>query len=266
MSEKKSKKTKIISWNVNGLRALHNKELLLPFIKKHKPDIFCIQETKAEKFQLPDEVKSIEGYHAYFASSKEKKGYSGVAVYSKEEPKKIEYGMGISEYDVEGRLLALKYDKFTLLNVYFPNGGQGPERLEYKMEFYNAFLKYVDYLHRKGQSIIFCGDVNTAHKKIDLARPANNEGKTGFLPIERAWINRVVEHNYIDVFRHFYPEKEKAYTYWDMKSRARERNVGWRIDYFFTSADMIDNVESTKILTDVMGSDHCPIQIILKKE
>ncbi|MFA5831472.1 MAG: exodeoxyribonuclease III [Candidatus Paceibacterota bacterium] len=252
---------KIISWNVNGLRATHNNKLFLPFISKTKPDILCLQETKAEKSQLPADVVNIPGYFSYFASPKEKKGYSGVAIYTKEEPKKVEYGIGMPEFDKEGRVLAAHYSEFVLLNVYFPNGGGGEARLKYKMEFYDAFLSFVDGLKKKGNKIIFCGDVNTAHEAIDLARPKENENTTGFLPEERAWIDEVVAHGYADAFRHLHPSKKDAYTFWDMKSRARDRNVGWRIDYFFVSNNLLPKIKSTNILFEVFGSDHCPISL-----
>ncbi len=251
--------TKIISWNVNGLRAVHRKEIFLDFVKKQNPDILCLQETKAEENQLPDEVKNILGFSSFFSSSKIKKGYSGVAIYTKELPQKIEYGIGIKKFDDEGRIVVAHYKSFIVFSVYFPNGGGGPERLKYKLEFYDEFLKYINKLKNKGKKIIFCGDVNTAHEEIDLARPKNNEGNTGFLPEERAWIDEVINLGFIDVFRNFYPNKKDAYTYWDMKTRARDRNVGWRLDYFFVSSDLINKIKSTKILSTIYGSDHSPI-------
>lgn len=252
---------RIVSWNVNGLRAIHNRGDFLPFVEKEKADVLCIQEIKADDHQLPDELRVIDGYSAYFCSSKTKKGYSGVAIYAKRQPNKVVYGMGIPKFDDEGRLLGLFYDDFVILNVYFPNGGQGPHRIEYKMEYYAAFLKYIELLRKQRLGVIFCGDVNTAHAEIDLARPKENAKNTGFLPQERAWIDEVVDRGYVDVYRHFYPKKAKAYTYWDIKSRARERNVGWRIDYFFVNKEFLPRVKGTKILPDVMGSDHCPIRL-----
>lgn len=249
----------MISWNVNGLRAVHTRGQFLEFIKKEKPDILCLQEVKAREEQLSEEVRTIAGYHSYFNSPHEKKGYSGVAIYTKEKPKKVEYGMGVEKLDTEGRLLAAYYDDFVLLNIYFPNGGGGPARLAYKLEFYDAFLAHIEKFRKQGKKIIFCGDVNTAHEAIDLARPKENENSTGFLPEERAWIDEVISHGYTDVFRHFNPNKKDAYTYWDMKTRARDRNVGWRIDYFFVSQSLLPKVRGTKILSDVYGSDHCPI-------
>jgi len=250
---------KIISWNVNGLRAVHRKDMFLGFVKKQKPDILCLQETKAHKDQLPEEILNINSYYSYFSSSQTKKGYSGVAIYTKEKPTKVEYGIGVKEFDEEGRIVVAHYKNFVLFNVYFPNGGGGPHRLKYKLEFYDAFLEKIERLRKRGKKIIFCGDVNTAHEEIDLARPKQNEDNTGFLPEERAWIDEVVYSGYVDTFRHFYPNKKDAYTYWDMKTRARDRNVGWRIDYFFVSSNLAPKLKSTKILSDVYGSDHCPI-------
>lgn len=256
---------KITSWNVNGLRAVHRNGYWDTFLRTN-PDIFCLQETKAEAPQLPLEVRETPGYVAHFASSKLRKGYSGVAIYSKIQPTKVEYGIGIKRFDDEGRVLVAHYDNFVLLNIYFPNGGSGPERLHYKLDFYDAFLLYIERLHASGKHIIFCGDVNTAHEAIDLARPKENEQNTGFLPEERAWLDEVVAHGYVDVFRHFYPTKTGAYTYWDMKTGARDRNVGWRIDYFFTNTGFLRHVKGIKILSDIYGSDHCPVELTLDKK
>jgi exodeoxyribonuclease-3 len=220
---------KIISWNVNGLRSLYIKGQLAEVFKE-SPDILCLQETKSSLDQLPDDIVNIPGYSSYFSWPVAKKGYSGVAIYSKEKPLKIETGMGIPEFDQEGRLLVAYYDDFVLLNVYFPNGGGGPARLKFKLDFYDKFLEFIEKLRKDHKKIIFCGDINTAHKEIDLARPKENEENTGFLPEERAWIDKVIEAGYFDVFRYFYPDKKDAYTYWDMKTFARMRNVGWRID------------------------------------
>lgn len=255
---------RIICWNTNGLRSTHKNGYFLPLLKDEKPDVLCLQETKADADQLPEEVRSPKSYFTYFSSSKGKKGYSGVAIYSKIKPEKVEYGMGIKKFDEEGRILIAYYKNFVLLNVYFPNGGGGPERLAYKLEFYDEFLKFVQKLRKKGKKIIFCGDVNTAHEEIDLARPKENENNTGFLPEERAWIDEVVNVGFIDIFRRLHPNKKDAYTYWDMKTFARDRNVGWRIDYFFVSPDLLTAVKDTKILSDIYGSDHCPILLILK--
>lgn len=256
---------KIISWNTNGLRATIRQGNFLPLFTKHKADIICIQETKCHPDQLGEKDKNINGYQSFFSSSEIKKGYSGVAIYTKTKPLKVSYGLGIKKFDQEGRFLALHYDKFILINCYFPNGGGGPERLQYKLDFYNAFLVFINKLKKENKNIIFCGDVNTAHQEIDLARPKENQENTGFLPIERAWIDKVVKNNWVDVFRNFYPNKKDVYTYWDQKTRARDRNVGWRIDYFFAHQPFVEKIKSFKTLTDYFGSDHCPIMIEMKK-
>jgi exodeoxyribonuclease-3 len=254
---------KIISWNVNGLRANVKKGGFDWFLNE-SPDIYCLQETKAEPEQLEEGIRNPAGYHSYFDHSKGRKGYSGVAVYSKAEPEKVEYGLGIEKYDQEGRFLALFFKGFVLLNIYFPNGGGGPDRLKFKLEFYDEFLSYINKLRNKGHEIIFCGDVNTAHQEIDLARPKENAENTGFLPIERAWIDKVVADGYVDVFRHFNHDVKDAYTYWDMKTFARERNVGWRIDYFFASVGLLLKIDKVKILDQILGSDHCPIELDIR--
>ncbi len=251
---------KIISWNTNGLRATVKQGNFEPLFKKYKPDIVCLQETKAEKEQLPNEIQNYFGYHSYFSHSKTKKGYSGVAIYSKIKPEKVTE-LGIPHFDDEGRTLVAYYKDFVLINCYFPNGGGAEARLKYKLDFYDAFLEFVEKLKKKKMKVIFCGDVNVAHEEIDLARPKENETHVGFLPIERAWMDEVIAAGWVDTFRHFYPNKKDAYTYWDQKTRARDRNVGWRIDYFFTSPDLLKKVKSTTILADYMGSDHCPISL-----
>ena len=252
---------KIISWNTNGLRATVKQGHFEPLFKKYKPDIVCLQETKATPEQLTEETKNIPGYYSYFSHPELKKGYSGVAIYTREKPKEVFYGMGIKKLDNEGRLLGAKFKNFTIITGYFPNGGQGPERLKYKLEFYVAFLKFILKLRKNGENVIFCGDVNTAHNAIDLARPKENVENTGFLPIERAWLDKVVKNDFIDTFRKFYPDKIGAYTYWDQKTRARDRNVGWRLDYFFADKKIIPKIKSVGILSDYYGSDHCPILI-----
>lgn len=253
----------IISWNVNGLRAVHRKGNLVQVFDM-KPDILCLQETKSLPEQLPNELSAPDGYHSYFHFPTQKKGYSGVAIYSKNEPIKVSRDIGIEPMDQEGRLIIAKYKDIILINCYFPNGGGAPERLQYKLDFYDHFLDFIDKLHEKHHNIILCGDFNVAHEEIDLARPKENETHVGFLPIERAWMDKLISHGWIDIFRHFYPNKKDIYTYWDMKSFARERNVGWRIDYFFCPKEMIDKIKSIEILDNIFGSDHCPVQLTLK--
>lgn len=254
---------RIVSWNVNGLRAIAKKGFL-DWLKESNADIVGLQETKAEPEQLPDNVRHPRGYYAFFSHPKERKGYSGVALYTKKEPKKVEYGIGLSGTDDEGRIIIGHFDDFVLLNVYFPNGGGGPERLKYKLDFYDAFLVYIEKLRRREPRIIFMGDVNTAHEEIDLARPKENETHTGFLPEERAWIDEVVSLGWIDTFRHFYPNKTGAYSYWDMKTAARERNVGWRIDYIFITPALLPRLKAAGISANIYGSDHCPVWIELR--
>ncbi len=255
------KEITLLSWNVNGIRAAYKKGFL-DWFKSANPDILCLQETKANKEQLNDELINVPGYHSYFCSG-ERKGYSGVAIYSKEKPLKIETKIGVEKFDNEGRILIAHYDKFILLNIYFPNGKARKERLIYKLEFYEAFLDFVNNLKNKGNKLVICGDVNTAHKEIDLARPKENEKTSGFLPEERQWIDKFIESGFIDTFRLFNNEPNQ-YTWWDMITRARERNVGWRIDYFFVSNNLKPQVKNAFISPEVMGSDHCPVGLILK--
>jgi exodeoxyribonuclease-3 len=255
---------KIISWNTNGLRATVKQGHFMPLFSFNNPDIVCLQETKCEPEQLDVDTRNLKGYNSYFSYSKLRKGYSGVAIYSKIKPENVEYGIGIKEFDDEGRTLVAYYKDFVLINCYFPNGGGGPERLKYKLEFYDAFLEFINKLKKQGKDVIFCGDVNTAHEEIDLARPKANEENTGFLPIERAWMDELVNNGWVDIFRNLYPNKAEVYTYWDMKTRARDRNVGWRIDYFFTNQSFISKIKSFKTISDYYGSDHCPIMIEIK--
>jgi exodeoxyribonuclease-3 len=251
---------KILSWNVNGIRAA-DKKGLFDFIKKESPDIFCLQEIKATSVQMPPHLKNFPGYHV-FINPAERGGYSGVATFSKEKPTDTRKGFNINRLDKEGRILINEYPSFTLFNIYFPNGKKNKERLDYKMDFYEAFLNDVDNLKSKGKNIIACGDFNTAHKEIDLARPKENEKISGFLPIERAWIDKFIEHGYTDTFRYF-NKQPNQYSWWDLKTKARQRNVGWRIDYFFVNNEFVPKVKKAFIMHDVMGSDHCPVGILI---
>ncbi|MCK9223444.1 MAG: exodeoxyribonuclease III [Candidatus Muirbacterium halophilum] len=238
---------KILSWNVNGIRAVHRKGLFSTF----DADILCIQETKAHKEQLSDDIVNIPEYYSYFAQP-ERKGYSGVAVFSKIKPLSVEKG-----WDNEGRSLILEYNDFYLLNTYFPNGKASKERLQYKLDFYDKYLSFVKKLKKP---VIICGDVNTAHKEIDLARPAENRNSSGFLPVECAWIDKLLDSGFKDSFRLFNKEGDN-YSWWDMKTRARDRNVGWRIDYFFVDNSIAKKLKDAFILKDILGSDHAPIGI-----
>lgn len=260
-TEGMKKTLKLLSWNVNGIRAVLKKGFL-EWLDKEKPDILCLQETKAERGQLGPEVTDHKRYHSFWHSSRVRKGYSGVVTFTKEEPVSVEVGFGTEKFDREGRVVSTEFNEFILLNVYFPNGKKDSERLNYKLEFYDAFLTHIEKLKHKGKKVIFCGDVNTAHQPIDLARPESNEKVSGFLPIERKWIDRVVKEGYIDSLREFHPEPE-LYSWWDLKTRARERNVGWRIDYFFVQEELKKHLKDAFILPEVMGSDHCPVGIQL---
>lgn len=255
-------KLRLLSWNVNGIRAIHKKGFV-DWLLKENPDILCLQETKAHPDQLTDELLNVNGYNSYFSSSIVKKGYSGVSIYTKQEPVNIEHGFGIPRFDDEGRIIIADYKKFVLINIYYPNGKASEERLKYKMDFYDAFLEYAEELVARKKKLVICGDVNTAHKEIDLARPKENEKVSGFLPIEREWMDKFFSHGYVDTFRMFNDQPEN-YTWWDMVTRARDRNVGWRIDYFFVSKNFKKNVIDAFILPDVMGSDHCPVGLVIE--
>lgn len=256
-----AKNYRLLSWNVNGIRAIYKKGFLDWFTETN-PDILCLQETKAHPDQLVDELKNVDGYESHFSWA-EKKGYSGVVTYTKLKPKKVHQGIGKKEFDSEGRFIVTEFDEFTLFNIYFPNGKARAERLKYKMDFYDAFLTHCKKLLKQNKKIVVCGDVNTAHKEIDLARPKENSKISGFLPEEREWIDKFLDAGFIDTFRMFNQEPEQ-YTWWDMVTRARERNVGWRIDYFYASKNLKKNIVSASIHSSVMGSDHCPIEIELK--
>ena len=249
---------RIISWNTNGLRATYKQGHFDPLFTDYSPDILCLQETKATPEQLPEAVRDVFGYESYFSWPEVKKGYSGVAIYSKVKPLNVTLGIGLKGLDDEGRTITAEYEKFYVITCYFPNGGGGPERLDYKLRFYDQFLKYVNGLKKK-KPVIFCGDINTAHNEIDLARPKENAMNTGFLPIERAWMDKLVKNGWVDTFRALYPDKKDVYTYWDQKTASRGRNVGWRIDYFFVSNDIEKKVKDLLTLKDYYGSDHCPI-------
>lgn len=254
---------RIISWNVNGIRAVEKKGFVA-WLLKESPDILCLQETKAHPEQLTETLLTVPGYTAYWSSA-EKKGYSGVVTYTKEKPLSVQHGFGIPLFDAEGRIVITEYKNFTLLNIYFPNGKKDALRLKYKMDFYAATLDYCTQLRKQGRKIIICGDINTAHKEIDLTHPKQNENTSGFLAIERAWIDQLLAAGYVDTLRHFTNEPE-LYTWWDYKTAARERNVGWRIDYFFVSHDLAPSLKKAFILKEVLGSDHCPLGIELQPE
>ena len=252
---------RLFSWNVNGVRAAQRKGFL-NWLDQVQPDVLGIQETKAQPDQLDPELRNPAGYHAYWASA-ERKGYSGVALFSRVEPLNVTFGLGIPEYDVEGRTIVAEYNDFVLITAYFPNGGRDHLRVPFKMAYKKAFLAFCEDLRAAGKAVIFCGDVNTSHQEIDLARPKQNQNHTGFLPKERIWIDEVIAAGYIDTFRYFYPEKEGAYTWWSYIGKARERNTGWRLDYFFVSPDLAPRITAAEIHPDILGSDHCPVSLTL---
>ena len=252
---------KIISWNVNGIRGAY-KRGMIDWLTSTSPDILCLQETKAAVEQLPKALAEPEGYYRYWNTSQQK-GRSGVAIYTKIKPAIVDLKLGIEKFDTEGRFIRLDFKDFVLINVYFPNGKASPERLKFKLEFYEFFLEYTEKLRKNFDKLIFLGDVNTAHEEMDIARPKANEKISGFLPIERKWIDKAISLGYVDTFRHFYPDKIQ-YSWWDLKTRARERNVGWRIDYVFVTKELLKSVKSAYILSDVNGSDHCPVGIDLE--
>lgn len=290
---------KLLSWNINGIRAAERKGFF-DWLQTKPADVICVQETKAHPDQLTEKFLNPPGYHAYWNSA-EKKGYSGVAVFilqpeghgfqtvdewpsgrippngqknfgatsfsplgsTTTQPLNVRMGFGIPEFDGEGRVLELEFTYFTLFNIYFPNGSSGNVRVPYKMAFYEAFFKYAEKLRKKGKRLIICGDVNTAHEAIDLARPKENEKNTGFLPEERGWVSKFISKGYVDTFRAKHPDEPGHYSWWDYKTKARERDVGWRIDYFFVSQELAPKLSHAFMLKDMLGSDHCPVGIDL---
>ncbi len=253
---------KIYSWNVNGFRAVIKKGFW-EWLNSCGGDIVLIQETRAALEQIPKrEMEKMGEYELLWNCSKKKKGYSGVAVFYKIPPKKYLFEFPEKRFYGEGRVIELEYEDFYLFNIYFPNGQMSDERLKFKLDFYDYFLEYAEKL-RKNKPIIVGGDFNTAHKEIDLANPEENSERSGFLPIERAWIDKFIAHGYIDTFRMFDKSPEK-YTWWSYRFNARKRNIGWRIDYFFVSEELASRVKSAWIEDHVMGSDHCPIGIELE--
>lgn len=250
----------LISWNVNGIRAAIKKGFR-EFVEGETPDILCLQEVKAEKEQVDLEWVEELGYHQVWNSA-QKKGYSGTSVWSLVKPKKEVLGLGAEEHDSEGRVITVSFDDFHLVNVYTPNSKRGLLRLDYRMEWDAVFLDYVKKLNRR-KPVIFCGDLNCAHKEIDLANPKTNRKNAGFTEQERAGLDRVTESGFIDSFREFDPSPEQ-YSWWTVRTNARERNIGWRLDYFWVAKKFWDCVESARIRQDVFGSDHCPVELTLK--
>lgn len=249
---------KLISWNVNGLRACVQKGFL-DFFKEMDADFFCIQETKLQEGQISLELP--DGYYDYWNYAK-KKGYSGTAIFTKHEPLTVSCGIGIEEHDMEGRVLTLEYEKFYLVTCYTPNAQSELARLSYRMEWEDAFLNYLEELRAK-KPVIFCGDLNVAHQEIDLKNPKTNQRNAGFTQEEREKFSAILAHGYIDTFRYFYPDTEQVYSWWSYRFKAREKNAGWRIDYFVVSYELKDQLQDAKIHTEVLGSDHCPVELTI---
>ncbi len=247
---------KLISWNVNGLRACVGKGFF-EFLEREQPDMMCLQETKLQ----PEQAPGVEGYYDYWNSA-DKKGYSGTAIFSKTEPITVTYDIGIDVHDHEGRVITAEYPEFYLVTVYVPNSQDGLKRLDYRMTWEDDFRAYLQALDQK-KPVIVCGDMNVAHKEIDLKNPKTNRKNAGFTDEERAKMTELLDAGFVDTFRHFYPEVEGVYSWWSYRFKAREKNAGWRIDYFLVSERFIDRVKDARILTDVFGSDHCPVVIEL---
>ena len=249
---------KLISWNVNGIRACVGKNFM-EFFNEVDADIFCLQETKLQENQID---LQLEGYYQYWNYAK-KKGYSGTAIFTKKEPLNVIYGMGIEEHDQEGRLITLEFEDVYMVTVYTPNSQSELKRLNYRMKWEDDFKKYLKELDKK-KPVIVCGDLNVAHKEIDLKNPKTNRKNAGFTDEERNKFTELLNAGFIDTFRYFYPTEENIYSWWSYRFKAREKNAGWRIDYFCVSEKMKDRLESAKIHTEVLGSDHCPVELIIK--
>jgi exodeoxyribonuclease III len=253
---------KFASWNVNGIRAC-SKNGLAKWLKAEDAEIVCLQEIKARPEQLDEKLTNPAGYNAYWNPA-EKPGYSGVAIFAKKEPLDVQYGLGDAEIDREGRVLILKYPKFTMINAYFPNSQREHARLPFKLKFCSAFLKMTEARRARGENLVMCGDFNIAHQEIDLKNPKTNKDNAGFLPAEREWMTKFIGTGYVDVFRNFVSEGGH-YTWWSYRPGVREKNVGWRIDYFMTNIEFRDRLKEASHRHKVYGSDHCPVVMNLKK-
>ena len=253
---------KLVSWNVNGIRAVSKKEEFWDWFDNTDADIINFQEVRATQDKIPEKLADVEGFHQSFNEA-EKKGYSGVGTYSKIEPLEVVNGLGVEELDSEGRVLRIKYPDFYLYNIYFPNSGMNAKRLDFKVDFCNALLEQLVELKNNGENVVITGDYNIAHHPIDVYNPKNCEGKSGYLPEERAWLDELEKAGFVDTFRMF-DEGENNFTWWSYRTKARDRNAGWRLDYFYVNEEIRDNVKSAEILSDIYGSDHCPVTLELE--
>lgn len=257
------KTLRLVSWNVNGLRAVIQKDFFHS-VRRLAPDILCLQETKLQDHQITSEMTDFEDYETHWSSSVVKKGYSGVSTYTRLKPHTVKKGIGISEFDDEGRILETDFGSFILFNVYFPNGQMNDERLQYKLRFFEAFFNYTDNMKKAGKHLVITGDFNIAHNEIDLKHPKANENTSGFLRIERDIMDQLVERGYVDTFRHAFPDEVK-YSWWSYRAGARRNNAGWRIDYFWVSRNMMDEgrIQDAFIDNTIQGSDHCPVGLVI---
>jgi exodeoxyribonuclease-3 len=254
---------KIISWNVNGIRAAMAKNAL-EWVWQQTPDVVCLQEIKARTVQLNDEQLSRLKMPCVWNAA-ERSGYSGVATFFRDRPVETRPGLGNSKFDVEGRVLQTLHPGFRLFNIYFPNGQRGRERVDYKLEFYAELLSLCDGFHRAGEELIITGDFNTAHMPVDLKNPRENETTSGFLPEERDWVDKFLDHGFVDIYRRLYPDRIQ-YTWWTYRFAARQRGIGWRIDYFLVSEALVPRVQDVILHEDVQGSDHCPVELVLRDD
>lgn len=257
-------KMTLVSWNVNGLRAAMKKKFL-ESLNALDADVIALQETKLQEPQLTEEMRSIPGYESFWSCATHKKGYSGVGAYTRISPQRVNVRLDRPEFDAEGRMIEMDFGDFVFFNVYFPNGQMSAERLQFKLDFYDAFFEHTDQLKQAGRSLVITGDYNTAHNEIDLKNPKSNEKTSGFLRVERDWLDRISDRGYVDTFRHLYPDTVK-YSWWTYRFKARERDIGWRIDYFFVTRDLVETgrVKEAFIDNDIYGSDHCPIGLVIE--